>query len=90
MPGVLMIEALAQTAGILIHYTLGTHPDANATYVLASIKNARFKRVVVPGDTIKLSVELEKHRDAVWQFKGTIHVGQELAVEATFINMRSA
>lgn len=89
MPGVLIIESLAQTSGILIYQTLDTYPvfDKEIFY-LAGINNARFKRIVVPGDQLKLEVELLRQRLDLWKFKGVATVDGELACSAEFMNIK--
>lgn len=86
MPGVLMIEALAQAAGLLIFQTLGRIPNATDLFYLASVDACRFKRVVVPGDQLTLSVTLLKRRANIWKFDGEARVGDEVACTATLIN----
>ena len=87
MPGVLMIEAMAQAAGI---YMVAKHhveiSESNPVY-LASVKQARFKQVVTPGDSVHFKVQLVKNRGAVWQFSGEAFVNEQLAAQAEFINM---
>lgn len=82
MPGVLMLEALAQTAALLSFETLGETPDENTVYYFAGIDGARFKRPVEPGDQLILDVELERMKAGIFKFKARASVGEELAVEA--------
>lgn len=89
MPGVLMIEAMAQTSGLLVLNGFGvTERDENEMFFLAGVDEARFKRMVVPGDQLQLEVELVKHRLHLWKFKGTATVNGELACSATFMIIR--
>lgn len=88
MPGVLMIEALAQASGILIFQTLGLKPQEDNLYYLAGVDSARFKRIVEPGDQLSLYVEVIKARHNVWKFKGTASVSGELACQAEFMNIK--
>lgn len=92
MPGVLIIEALAQTAAALVMKTLtvqnGGEKAGNLVYFM-SIDEAKFRRPVVPGDVVLLKVKKEKSRGVVWKFKGEAWVGDELADEATFTAMIS-
>jgi 3-hydroxyacyl-[acyl-carrier-protein] dehydratase len=88
MPGVLMVEAMAQASGILIYETLEIIPE-DELYFLAGIDNVRFKRLVVPGDQLKLHVELTKHRLDVWKFTGTATVEGEVACTAEFMNIKN-
>jgi 3-hydroxyacyl-[acyl-carrier-protein] dehydratase len=82
MPGVLMLEALAQTAALLAFDTLGTVPDDNTVYYFAGIDGARFKRPVEPGDQLTLEVELDRMKAGIFKFKAKASVDGELAVEA--------
>lgn len=80
MPGVLMIEALAQTAGLLIFYTTNTRADEDSNwYYLAGVDNARFKRVVDPGDQLHLQVDVTKKKRDLWVFDARATVDAELA-----------
>lgn len=81
MPGVLILEALAQAAAILASHTADWVPKGSLFY-LGSIENARFKKIVVPGDQLFLSVEVLKRRANVWKFKGTALVENEIACTA--------
>ncbi|MES2787861.1 MAG: 3-hydroxyacyl-ACP dehydratase FabZ [Pseudomonadota bacterium] len=82
MPGVLMLEAMAQTAALLSFATLGVTPDDKTVYYFAGIDGARFKRPVEPGDQLVMSVELTRMKAGIFKFKATSHVGDELACEA--------
>ena len=82
MPGVLMLEALAQTAALLSFETLGETPDDKTVYYFAGIDGARFKRPVEPGDQLILEVELLRMKAGIFKFKAQALVGDELAVEA--------
>lgn len=82
MPGVLMLEALAQAAAILAFETLGQSPDENTVYYFAAIDGARFKRPVEPGDQLFLDVELGRMKAGIFKFKARALVGEEVAVEA--------
>jgi 3-hydroxyacyl-[acyl-carrier-protein] dehydratase len=82
MPGVLMLEALAQTAALLAFDTLGTTPDDKTVYYFAGIDGARFKRPVEPGDQLTLLVELDRMKAGIFKFKARALVAEELAVEA--------
>ena len=90
MPGVLMLEALAQTAALLAFETLGVTPDENTVYYFAGIDGARFKRPVEPGDQLMLKVKLDRMKAGIFKFQAEAWVGEELAVEADFMcTMRS-
>ena len=82
MPGVLMLEALAQTAALLAFETLDVVPDEKAVYYFAGIDAARFKRPVEPGDQLILNIELSRMKAGIFKFKAWATVGEELAVEA--------
>jgi 3-hydroxyacyl-[acyl-carrier-protein] dehydratase len=82
MPGVLMIEALAQAAALLSFDMLGTTPDDKTVYYFAGIDGARFKRPVEPGDQLILNVTLDRMKAGIFKFKANAMVGDELAVEA--------
>ena len=82
MPGVLMLEALAQAAALLAFDTLGTAPDDKTVYYFAGIDGARFKRPVEPGDQLILEVELDRMKAGIFKFKARAKVGDEIATEA--------
>ena len=82
MPGVLMLEALAQAAALLSFDAMGASPDDNTVYYFAGIDGARFKRPVEPGDQLILEVELLRMKAGIFKFKACAKVGEEVAVEA--------
>lgn len=82
MPGVLMLEALAQACGLLAVLDSGVRPESGHILYFAAVDEARFKRVVVPGDQLTLNVELEKTKRNVWKFKTVASVGTEVACSA--------
>ena len=82
MPGVLMLEALAQAAAILSFDSLGVESDEKTVYYFAGIDGARFKRPVEPGDQLILDVTLDRAKSGIYKFKARALVGDELAVEA--------
>lgn len=82
MPGVLMLEALAQAAALLSFDMLGVTPDDKTVYYFAGIDSARFKRPVEPGDQLTLKVQLDRMKAGIFKFKAQALVGTELAVEA--------
>jgi len=82
MPGVLMLEALAQAAALLAFDLQGVAPDDKTVYYFAGIDGARFKRPVEPGDQLILDVELERMRAGIFKFKARASVGGETATEA--------
>lgn len=82
MPGVLMLEAMAQAAALLSFATQGVTPDDKTVYYFAGIDGARFKRPVEPGDQLVMDVTLERAKAGIYKFKGTSRVGEEVACEA--------
>ena len=83
MPGVLIVESMAQTAAVLVVATLG--PDAaGKTVYFMTIENAKFRRPVVPGDQLRLEVEKIRNRGTVWKFRAVARVGVTSVAEATF------
>ena len=82
MPGVLMIEAMAQAAALLSFSTLGVTPDDKTVYYFAGIDGARFKRPVGPGDQLIMDVELLRMKAGIFKFKGVCSVDGNLACEA--------
>jgi len=82
MPGVLMIEALAQTAAILSFKTMDVKPDENSVVYFVGIDNARFKRPVEPGDQLKMDVEILRVSRGIWKYKAVASVDGKVAVEA--------
>ena len=86
MPGVLIVEAMAQTSAIMVVKTLGEEAEGKLVYFM-TIDEARFRKPVVPGDAIHLHVEVIRSRGTVWKFKGTAKVDGKLCAEATFSAM---
>ena len=82
MPGVLMLEALAQAAALLAFDMLGTTPDDKTVYYFAGIDAARFKRPVEPGDQLILEVSLDRMKAGIFKFKACAKVGEDIAAEA--------
>ncbi|MDP1742079.1 MAG: 3-hydroxyacyl-ACP dehydratase FabZ [Polaromonas sp.] len=82
MPGVLMLEAMAQAAALLAFDMQGIRPDDKTVYYFAGIDGARFKRPVEPGDQLIMEVSLLRLKAGVFKFKGTVHVEANLACEA--------
>jgi 3-hydroxyacyl-[acyl-carrier-protein] dehydratase len=85
MPGVLILEAMAQAAGILVFRTLGAKPDDNSVYYYAGIDNARFKRPVEPGDQLMIDVSILGSKRGIWKFGCTAHVAGTLVAEADIL-----
>ena len=82
MPGVLIVEAMAQAAAILSFKTMDTKPSDDSVYYFAGIDGARFKRPVEPGDQLVMEVTLERARAGIFKFKGVSRVDGEIACEA--------
>lgn len=82
MPGVLILESLAQATGILAFKTTGTLPSEGAIYYFAGVDRARFKRPVGPGDQMRLEVELVRSLRRLWKFTGTVTVDGSLVASA--------
>ena len=81
MPGVLIVEAMAQTAGILAYKSTDTSPK-EALFYLAAVNESRFKRKVIPGDRLTFDVEITKRKSKVWKFKSVASVDGEAACTA--------
>nr|WP_321985413.1 3-hydroxyacyl-ACP dehydratase FabZ [uncultured Lichenicoccus sp.] len=86
MPGVLIIEAMAQTAAALVVLTLGDAFEGKLVYFM-TIENAKFRRPVVPGDQLRIHVEKERNRGNVWKFRGVARVEGVSVAEATYSAM---
>jgi len=82
MPGVMIIEALAQCAGILAFQTAGVVPDENTRFYFVGIDKARFRKVVEPGDQLILTAKLERSIRGIWKFSTAAHVGTDEAASA--------
>ena len=82
MPGVMMLEALAQTAALLVFESNGTGVDDDSVYYFVGIDGARFKRPVVPGDQLFLDVQMDRNKAGIYKFNAQALVGEELAVSA--------
>jgi 3-hydroxyacyl-[acyl-carrier-protein] dehydratase len=86
MPGVLIIEAMAQTAAALVVLTLGSAFEGKLVYFM-TIENAKFRRPVGPGDQLRIHVEKERNRGNVWKFRGIARVDGVSVAEATYSAM---
>jgi 3-hydroxyacyl-[acyl-carrier-protein] dehydratase len=86
MPGVLIIEAMAQTAAVLVVHSLGPAAEGKLVYFM-SVDDARFRKPVVPGDTIHIHVKKERNRGPVWKFSAKAIVKDTLVAEATYAAM---
>jgi 3-hydroxyacyl-[acyl-carrier-protein] dehydratase len=86
MPGVLIVEAMAQTSAILVVQSLGKEAEGKLVYFM-TIDNARFRKPVTPGDTMYIHVKKERSRGGVWKFTGEARVEGTLVAEATYSAM---
>ncbi len=85
-PGVLIIEAMAQTAGVLVIETLGEGARGKLVYFM-TIESARFRKPVLPGDQLRLEVRLQRHRGPVWKFTVEAKVDGQVVAEASYSAM---
>lgn len=90
MPGVLILEALAQAAGILIFKTENVSLDKDNWFFLAGIDKARFKKIVQPGDQLHLEIKMLKARTGLWKFEGIATVNGQLACSAEILTAKGA
>jgi 3-hydroxyacyl-[acyl-carrier-protein] dehydratase len=86
MPGVLIVEAMAQTAAVLVVHTLGAAFEGKLVYFM-SVDDCRFRKPVVPGDELRLHVVKDRSRGMIWKFNGVALVGSQKVAEATFAAM---
>jgi 3-hydroxyacyl-[acyl-carrier-protein] dehydratase len=86
MPGVLIVEAMAQTAGVLAFKSMPEEEQGKPVYFLG-IDHVRFRKPVVPGDQLRLELEITKHRQSIWGFKGKALVEGKLVAEAELLAM---
>jgi 3-hydroxyacyl-[acyl-carrier-protein] dehydratase len=86
MPGVLIVESMAQTAACMVVNTLGKESEGKLVYFM-TIDEARFRKPVVPGDTMHIHVKKVQNRRNVWKFQGEAYVGETLCAEATYSAM---
>ena len=86
MPGVLIVEAMAQTAAILVVSTLGAASEGKLVYFM-SVENAKFRKPVMPGERLEIHVRKERHRGNVWKFAAEAKVEGQLKAEATYAAM---
>ncbi len=88
MPGVLILEAMAQATGVLAFKTSEAQPDNHSLYYLVGIDNARFKQPVEPGDQLLINVKLIRMTRGVWKYTATSHVEDKLAASAELMCMK--
>ncbi len=86
MPGVLIVEAMAQTGGLLVFNSLSAADRQKPVYFLG-LDNVRFRKTVIPGDQLRLELEITKHRQSIWGFKGKALVEGKLVAEADLLAM---
>jgi len=86
MPGVLIVESMAQTAGVLVFNSLPEEDRKKPVYFLG-IDNVRFRKPVTPGDQLRLELEITRHRQSIWGFKGKALVDGKLVAEAELLAM---
>ncbi len=82
MPGVLIVEAMAQAAAILSFKTLGSKPDDKSVYYFIGIDSARFKKPVIAGDQLQMEVSIVLHKRGIWKFSAVARVDGQIATEA--------
>ncbi len=85
MPGVLVVEAMAQAAAILSFRTMGIKPDDRSVYYFAGIDRARFKKPVMPGDQLVLDVSIQRSVRSVVKYAGKAYVGENIVAEAELL-----
>lgn len=88
MPGVLILEAMAQAGAVLAYKSTDTSPEDGTLYYFAGIDNARFRRVVEPGDQLRLEVKVLRSKRDIWKLEGSAYVGEDLACSAEFMSAR--
>lgn len=86
MPGVLIIEAMAQTAAVLVVRTMGPDGEGKIVYFM-SVEDARFRKPVTPGDTLRIQVKKQRQRGNVWKFEGKAFVEGSVVAEAIYTAM---
>ena len=86
MPGVLIVEAMAQTAGMLVFKSTGEESHKKPVFFLG-MDNVKFRKPVIPGDQLRLEIEITKHRQTIWGFKGKALVDGKLVAEAELLAM---
>jgi 3-hydroxyacyl-[acyl-carrier-protein] dehydratase len=86
MPGVLIVEAMAQTSGLLVFSSMSEEERKTLVYFLG-MDNVKFRKPVIPGDQLRLESEITKHRQSIWGFKGKALVDGKLVAEADLLAM---
>lgn len=90
MPGVLILEAMAQAGGVLAYKSTNSTPEDGTLYYFAGIDKARFRRVVEPGDQLRLEVKVLRSKQDIWKLEGSAYVGDELACSGEFLSARKS
>ena len=88
MPGVLILEAMAQAGGVLAYKSTNTSPEDGTLYYFAGVDKARFRRVVEPGDQLRLEVSVLRSKRNIWVLEGSAYVGDDLACSAELMSAR--
>lgn len=88
MPGVLILEAMAQAGALLAYKSMNCKPSDGVLYYFAGIDNARFRRIVEPGDQLRLEVKVLRSKRDIWKLEGNAYVGDELACSAEFLSAK--
>ena len=86
MPGVLIVEAMAQTAGVLAFYSLPEQERKKSVFFLG-MDNVRFRKPVIPGDQLRMELEITRHRQSIWGFKGKALVDGNVVAEGDLLAM---
>jgi 3-hydroxyacyl-[acyl-carrier-protein] dehydratase len=86
MPGVLIVEAMAQTAGVLVFKSIEEESHKKPVFFLG-MDNVKFRKPVVPGDQLRLELEITRHRQSIWGFKGKAFVDENLVAEGDLLAM---
>ncbi len=86
MPGVLIVEAMAQTAGVLVFESITEESRKEPVFFLG-MDNVRFRKPVIPGDQLRLELEITRHRQSIWGFKGKALVDGKLVAEGDLLAM---
>lgn len=88
MPGVLVLEAMAQATGILAFETMGVQPDETMVYYLVGVDKARFKKPVEPGDQLLIQATLIRELKGIWKFSGTAAVDGNVVASGEFMSAK--
>jgi 3-hydroxyacyl-[acyl-carrier-protein] dehydratase len=86
MPGVLIVEAMAQTAGVLVFKSIPEESRKKPVFFLG-MDNVKFRKPVIPGDQLRLELEITRHRQSIWGFRGQAFVDEKIVAEADLLAM---